>query len=54
MRNAGEEKGVIGRREGHSLFRAARQSKRGDRVEKDETTGVEYVDVTFPMLVCSS
>lgn len=32
-------------------FRAARQSKRGDRVEKDETTGVEYVDVTFPMLV---
>ncbi|GMR53294.1 hypothetical protein PMAYCL1PPCAC_23489, partial [Pristionchus mayeri] len=29
--------------------RSARQSARGDRVEKDQKTGVEYVDVTFPM-----
>ncbi|GMT00315.1 hypothetical protein PENTCL1PPCAC_22489, partial [Pristionchus entomophagus] len=29
--------------------RANRQSKKGNRVVKDEKTGVEYVDVTFPL-----
>ncbi|GMT27959.1 hypothetical protein PFISCL1PPCAC_19256, partial [Pristionchus fissidentatus] len=29
--------------------RLSRRSKRGNRVEKDEKTGVEYVDVTFPL-----